>query len=53
MAEIFRLAYVRPSSTADFVTAYQEAQMQRRSTVFLIVVDGEASVRLFQATSTA
>jgi hypothetical protein len=33
--------------------AYQEAQKQRLSTVFEIVVDGEASVRLFQAASTA
>ena len=53
VAENFHLAYVRPSSTVDFVAAYQEAQMQRRSTVFEIIVDGEASVRLFQATSTA
>jgi hypothetical protein len=44
---------VRPSSTAAFVTAYQEAQVQRRSTVFEIVVDGAASVRLFQAASSA
>jgi hypothetical protein len=43
---------VCPSSTAAFVTAYQEAQTQRRSTVFEIVADGEASVRLFQAAST-
>ena len=53
VAENFHWAYVRPSSTVDFVAAYQEAQMQRRSTVFEIIVDGEASVRLFQATSTA
>ncbi len=52
VAENFQLAYVRPSSTASFVAAYQEAQTQRRSTVFEIVVDGEASVRLFQAAST-
>jgi 2-succinyl-5-enolpyruvyl-6-hydroxy-3-cyclohexene-1-carboxylate synthase len=52
VAENFHLAYVCPSSTAAFVTAYHEAQTQRRSTVFEIVVDGEASVRLFQAAST-
>src|SRR5215813_3621977 len=53
VAENFRLAYVRPSSLQAFVAAYQEAQLQRRSTVFEIVVDGEASVRLFEAASTA
>jgi 2-succinyl-5-enolpyruvyl-6-hydroxy-3-cyclohexene-1-carboxylate synthase len=53
VAENFRLAYVCPSSLEAFVAAYQEAQRQRRSTVFEIVVDGEASVRLFQAASTA
>ena len=53
VTENFHLAYVRPSSTAAFVTAYQEAQVQRRSTVFEIVVDGAASVRLFQAASIA
>ena len=53
VAENFRLAYVCPSSLEAFVAAYQEAQMQRRSTVFEIVVDGEASVRVFQAASTA
>jgi 2-succinyl-5-enolpyruvyl-6-hydroxy-3-cyclohexene-1-carboxylate synthase len=53
VTENFHLAYVRPSSTAAFVTAYQEAQVQRRSTVFEIVVDGAASVRLFQAASSA
>jgi len=53
VAENFRLAYVRPSSLQAFVAAYQEAQLQRRSTVFEIVVDGEASVRLFQAASAA
>jgi 2-succinyl-5-enolpyruvyl-6-hydroxy-3-cyclohexene-1-carboxylate synthase len=52
VAENFQLAYVRPASTASFVAAYQEAQAQRRSSVFEIVVDGEASVRLFQAAST-
>src|SRR5439155_11965990 len=41
VAENFQLVYVRPASTASFVTAYQEAQTQRRSTVFEIVVDGE------------
>jgi 2-succinyl-5-enolpyruvyl-6-hydroxy-3-cyclohexene-1-carboxylate synthase len=40
VAENFRLAYVRPSSLQAFVAAYQEAQLQRRSTVFEIVVDG-------------
>ena len=53
VAENFHLAYVCPSSTEAFIAAYQEAQMQRRSTVFEIIVDGEASVRLFQAASTA
>jgi 2-succinyl-5-enolpyruvyl-6-hydroxy-3-cyclohexene-1-carboxylate synthase len=53
VAENFRLAYVCPSSLEAFVAAYQEAQRQRRSTVFEIVVDGQASVRLFQAASTA
>jgi 2-succinyl-5-enolpyruvyl-6-hydroxy-3-cyclohexene-1-carboxylate synthase len=53
VAENFHLAYVCPSSLEAFVAAYQEAQRQRRSTVFEIVVDGEASVRLFQAASTA
>jgi 2-succinyl-5-enolpyruvyl-6-hydroxy-3-cyclohexene-1-carboxylate synthase len=53
VAENFHLAYVCPSSTESFVVAYQEAQMQRRSTVFEIVVDGEASVRLFQAAGAA
>ena len=53
VAENFHLAYVRPSSTEAFVAAYQAAQMQRRSTVFEIVVDGAASVRLFQAASAA
>ena len=53
VAENFHLAYVQPSSTEAFVAAYQAAQMQRRSTVFEIVVDGEASVRLFQAASAA
>jgi hypothetical protein len=53
VAENFHLAYVCPSSTASFVAAYEEAQTQQRSTLFEIVVDGEASVRLFQAASTA
>jgi 2-succinyl-5-enolpyruvyl-6-hydroxy-3-cyclohexene-1-carboxylate synthase len=53
VAENFHLAYVCPSSLEAFVAAYQEAQRQRRSTVFEIVVDGQASVRLFQAASTA
>jgi 2-succinyl-5-enolpyruvyl-6-hydroxy-3-cyclohexene-1-carboxylate synthase len=51
VAENFQLAYVRPSSTATFIAAYEEAQTQRRSTLFEIVVYGEASVRLFQAAS--
>jgi 2-succinyl-5-enolpyruvyl-6-hydroxy-3-cyclohexene-1-carboxylate synthase len=51
VAENFHLTYVCPSSLAAFVAAYQEAQRQRRSTVFEIVVDGEASVRLFQASA--
>src|SRR5262245_3259310 len=53
VAENFHLAYVCPSSTASFVAAFQEAQTQQQSTLFEIVVDGEASVRLFQAASTA
>jgi 2-succinyl-5-enolpyruvyl-6-hydroxy-3-cyclohexene-1-carboxylate synthase len=53
VAENFHLAYVRPSSLETFVAAYQEAQAQRRSTVFEIVVDGAASVQLFQAASKA
>ncbi|MGH8071606.1 MAG: thiamine pyrophosphate-dependent enzyme, partial [Candidatus Entotheonellia bacterium] len=53
IAENFRLAYVYPSSLESFVAAYQEAQAQRRSTLFEIVVDGEDSVRLFQAASMA
>ena len=53
VAENFQLAYVCPSSLTSFVATYQEAQAQRRSTVFEIVVDGEASVRLFQAASMA
>lgn len=53
VAENFCLAYVCPSSTESFIAAYQGAQAQRRSTVFEIVVDGAASVRLLQAASTA
>jgi 2-succinyl-5-enolpyruvyl-6-hydroxy-3-cyclohexene-1-carboxylate synthase len=52
VAENFNVAYVCPSSTESFVAAYQEAQTQRRTTLFEIIVDGEASVRLFQAAST-
>jgi 2-succinyl-5-enolpyruvyl-6-hydroxy-3-cyclohexene-1-carboxylate synthase len=51
VAENFHLAYVCPSSLESFVAAYQEAQAQQRSTVFEIVVDGAASVQLFQAAS--
>jgi 2-succinyl-5-enolpyruvyl-6-hydroxy-3-cyclohexene-1-carboxylate synthase len=53
VAENFHLPYVCPSSLEAFVAAYQEAQAQQRSTLFEIVVDGEASVRLFQAASMA
>jgi 2-succinyl-5-enolpyruvyl-6-hydroxy-3-cyclohexene-1-carboxylate synthase len=53
VAENFNVAYVCPSSTESFVAAYQEAQTQRRSTVFELLVNGEVSVRLFQAASTA
>jgi 2-succinyl-5-enolpyruvyl-6-hydroxy-3-cyclohexene-1-carboxylate synthase len=53
VAENFALAYVCPSSIESFVTAYEQAQAQRRATVFEIVVDGEASVQLFQAASKA
>jgi 2-succinyl-5-enolpyruvyl-6-hydroxy-3-cyclohexene-1-carboxylate synthase len=52
VAENFHLAYVCPSSLEAFVAAYREAQAQRRSTVFELVVDGAASVQLFQAAST-
>jgi 2-succinyl-5-enolpyruvyl-6-hydroxy-3-cyclohexene-1-carboxylate synthase len=51
VAENFQLPYVCPSSLESFITAYQAAQAQQRSTLFEIVVDGEASVRLFQAAS--
>jgi len=53
VAENFRLAYVCPPSLDTFIAAYQKAQAQRRSTVFEIVVDGDASVQLFQAASLA
>jgi 2-succinyl-5-enolpyruvyl-6-hydroxy-3-cyclohexene-1-carboxylate synthase len=53
VAENFHLAYVCPTSLESFITAYQEAQAQRRSTLFEIIVDGEASVRLFQSASMA
>jgi 2-succinyl-5-enolpyruvyl-6-hydroxy-3-cyclohexene-1-carboxylate synthase len=53
VAENFHLAYVCPSSIETFISAYQEAQAQQRSTLFEIIVDGEASVRLFQAASMA
>jgi 2-succinyl-5-enolpyruvyl-6-hydroxy-3-cyclohexene-1-carboxylate synthase len=51
VAENFHLAYVCPTSLESFVTTYQQAQAQQRPTLFEIVVDGEASVRLFQAAS--
>jgi 2-succinyl-5-enolpyruvyl-6-hydroxy-3-cyclohexene-1-carboxylate synthase len=53
VAENFGLAYVRPASLASFIAAYGAAQAQGRSTLFEIVVDGAASVRLFQAASRA
>jgi 2-succinyl-5-enolpyruvyl-6-hydroxy-3-cyclohexene-1-carboxylate synthase len=53
VAENFHLPYVCPSSLESFVTTYREAQAQQRSTLFEIIVDGEASVRLFQAASMA
>jgi 2-succinyl-5-enolpyruvyl-6-hydroxy-3-cyclohexene-1-carboxylate synthase len=53
VAENFHLAYACPTSLESFIIAYQEAQAQRRSTLFEIVVDGEASVRLFQVASMA
>ena len=53
VAENFHLTYVCPSSLESFIAAYQEAQAQQRSTLFEIIVDGEASVRLFQAASMA
>jgi 2-succinyl-5-enolpyruvyl-6-hydroxy-3-cyclohexene-1-carboxylate synthase len=53
VAENFHLAYMCPSSLESFVTAFREAQAQQRSTVFEIVVDGAASVQLFQAASQA
>jgi 2-succinyl-5-enolpyruvyl-6-hydroxy-3-cyclohexene-1-carboxylate synthase len=51
VAENFHLPYVCPSSLESFIAAYQEAQAQQRSTLFEVIVDGEASVRLFQAAS--
>jgi 2-succinyl-5-enolpyruvyl-6-hydroxy-3-cyclohexene-1-carboxylate synthase len=51
VAENFHLPYVSPPSLESFVGAYLEAQAQQRSTLFEIIVDGEASVRLFQAAS--
>jgi 2-succinyl-5-enolpyruvyl-6-hydroxy-3-cyclohexene-1-carboxylate synthase len=51
VADNFHLPYVCPTSLESFVAAYLEAQAQQRSTLFEIVVDGEASVRLFQAAS--
>lgn len=51
VAENFQLAYQRPSSPVAFRCAYNEAQRQRRSTLFEIVVDGAASVEVFQAAS--
>lgn len=51
IAENFHLAYVRPSSPEALIHAYEEAQRQQCSTVFELVVDGAASVRLFQAAS--
>ena len=53
VAENFHLRYVRPSSVEDFVTAYGKAQAARQSTLFEMAVDGEASVRLFQAAGRA
>jgi 2-succinyl-5-enolpyruvyl-6-hydroxy-3-cyclohexene-1-carboxylate synthase len=53
VAENFHLPYVCPSSIEDFVTAYQQAQAARQSTLFEIVVDGEASVQRFQAAGRA
>jgi 2-succinyl-5-enolpyruvyl-6-hydroxy-3-cyclohexene-1-carboxylate synthase len=51
MAENFHLAYMRPSSPEAFIRAYKEAQSRQCSMVFELVVDGAASVRLFQAAS--
>jgi 2-succinyl-5-enolpyruvyl-6-hydroxy-3-cyclohexene-1-carboxylate synthase len=48
VADNFHLPYLCPASIEDFVNAYQKAQAARQSTLFEIVVDGEASVRLFQ-----
>jgi 2-succinyl-5-enolpyruvyl-6-hydroxy-3-cyclohexene-1-carboxylate synthase len=53
VAENFHLPYVCPLSIEDFVTAYRQAQAARQSTLFEVMVDGEASVQLFQATGTA
>lgn len=53
VAENFGLPYVRPTSLAAFVAAYQEAQALQRSTVFEILVDGAASVEWFQAVGKA
>ncbi|MGE3538153.1 MAG: 2-succinyl-5-enolpyruvyl-6-hydroxy-3-cyclohexene-1-carboxylic-acid synthase [Candidatus Tectimicrobiota bacterium] len=51
VAENFHLDYQCPTSREAFVRAYKQAQQQQRSTVFEIVVDGAASVRMFQAAS--
>jgi 2-succinyl-5-enolpyruvyl-6-hydroxy-3-cyclohexene-1-carboxylate synthase len=51
VAENFHLAYVRPSSPEALIRAYQEAQRTQCATVFELIVDGAASVRLFQAAS--
>ena len=53
VAANFRLPYVCPASLEAFVAAYQTAQAQGRSTVFELVVDGAASVRLFQTAGMA
>jgi 2-succinyl-5-enolpyruvyl-6-hydroxy-3-cyclohexene-1-carboxylate synthase len=53
VAENFQLPYVCPLSIEDFVTAYKQAQAAQQSTLFEIMVDGEASVQLFQAAGRA
>jgi hypothetical protein len=53
VAENFHIPYVCPPSLESFLTVYEEAQARQRSTLFEIIVDGEASVRVFQAAGMA
>jgi 2-succinyl-5-enolpyruvyl-6-hydroxy-3-cyclohexene-1-carboxylate synthase len=51
VAENFQIDYQCPTSLEDWRHGYLQAQQQQRSTLFDIVVDGAASVQLFQAAS--